>query len=88
MKNIALDHYMEFAQYLRSTRGRRVAPHNHSDTSADTWSRNVDVADETPSRDDVDITTVDFDEMAFAVERALCEKHDASVHQSPDDRRE
>jgi hypothetical protein len=26
--------------------------------------------------------------MTFAVERALCEKHDISVHQSVDDRRE
>jgi len=25
--------------------------------------------------------------MTFAVERALCEKHDISVHQSADDRR-
>ncbi|MFC6988637.1 hypothetical protein ACFQJD_07760 [Haloplanus sp. GCM10025708] len=26
--------------------------------------------------------------MTFAVERALCEKHDISIHQSVDDRRE
>ena len=26
--------------------------------------------------------------MTFAVERALCEKHDISIHQSGDDRRE
>jgi hypothetical protein len=44
--------------------------------SADTWSR------------DINITAVDFDEMAFAVERALCEQHDISVYQSVDDRRE
>jgi hypothetical protein len=31
---------------------------------------------------------VSFDETSFAVERALCEKHDISVHQSVDDRRE
>jgi hypothetical protein len=46
------------------------------------------VADETPSPEDVDITTVDFEEMTFAVERTLCEKYDISVHQSADDRRE
>ena len=49
--------------------------------------RDVDIADETPSPEDVDITTVEFDEMTFAVERALCEKHDISVHQSVDSRR-
>ena len=59
-----------------------------SDISADTWSRDIDIADETPSPEGVDITTVDFDEMSFAVERALCEKHDISVHQSVDNRRE
>ena len=32
--------------------------------------------------------TVDFSEMTFAVERALCEKHDISIHQSVDNRRE
>ncbi|WP_238330946.1 hypothetical protein [Haloglomus irregulare] len=46
------------------------------------------MADETPSPEDIDITAVDFDEMTFAVERALCEQHDISVHQSVDDRRE
>ncbi|WP_240452056.1 hypothetical protein [Halostella salina] len=59
-----------------------------SDISADIWSRDIDIADETPSPEDVDITTVDFDEMTFAVERALCEKYDISIHQSADDRRE
>jgi len=87
-KNIALDHYKEFAQYLREELDGDKWQLPTSDISADTWSRDIDVADETPSPDDVHITTVDFDEMSFAIERALCEKHDISVHQSVDDRRE
>lgn len=54
----------------------------------DIWSRDIDVADKTPSPEDVDITAVDFDEMTFAVERAVCEQHDISIHQSVDNRRE
>jgi hypothetical protein len=87
-KNIALDHYKEFAQYLREELEGDEWRLPTSDISADTWSRDIDVADETPSPEDIDITTVDFDEMTFAVERALCEKHDISVHQSADNRRE
>lgn len=87
-KNIALDHYKEFAQYLREELESEEWRLPTSDISADTWSRDVDVADETPSPDDVDITTVDFDGMTFAVERALCEKYDISVYQSADDRHE
>jgi hypothetical protein len=87
-KNIALDHYKEFAQYLREELKGDEWRLPTSDISADTWSRDIDVADETPSPEDVDITAVDFDEMIFTVERALCEKHGISVHQSADDRRE
>lgn len=87
-KNIALDHYKEFAQYLREELEGDEWRLPTSDISSDTWSRDIDVADETPSPADVDITTVDLDEMTFAVERALCEKHDISVHQSADNRRE
>ena len=87
-KNIALDHYKEFAQYLREELEDDEWQLPTSDISADTWSRDIDIADGTPSPEGVDITTVDFDEMSFAVERALCEKHDISVHQSVDNRRE
>ena len=87
-KNIALDHYKEFAQYLREELEGDEWRLPTSDISADTWSRDIDVADETPSPEDVDITAVDFDEMTFAVERALCEQHDINIHQSVDDRRE
>jgi len=87
-KNIALDHYKEFAQYLREELEGDEWRLRTSDISADTWSRDIDVADETPSPEDVDITAVDFEEVTFAVERTLCEKHDISVHQSADDRRE
>jgi len=87
-EDIALDHYKEFAQYLREELEGDEWRLPTSDISADTWSRDIDIADETPSPEDVDITTVDFEEMSFAVERALCEKHDISVHQSVDDRRE
>ena len=87
-KNIALDHYKEFAQYLCEELEGDEWRLPTSDISADTWSRDIDVADETPSPEDVDITAVDFDEMTFAVERALCEKHDISVHQGVDERRE
>ncbi|WP_240792389.1 DUF6166 domain-containing protein [Salarchaeum sp. JOR-1] len=87
-KNIALDHYKEFAQYLREELEGEEWRLPTSDISSDTWSRAIDVADETPSPEDVDITAVDFDEMTFAVERALCEQHDISIHQSVDDRRE
>ena len=87
-KNIALDHYKEFAQYLREELEGDEWRLPTSDISADTWSRDIDVADETPSPEDVDITAVDFDEMTFAVERALCEQHDISIHQSVDERRE
>ena len=87
-KNIALDHYKEFAQYLREELDGDEWRLPTSDISADTWSRDIDIADETPSPEGVDITTVDFDEMSFAVERALCEKHDISVYQSVDGRRE
>ena len=87
-KNIALDHYKEFAQYLREELEGDEWRLPTSDISADTWSRDIDIADETPPPEGVDITTVDFDEMSFAVERALCEKHDISVHQSVDNRRE
>lgn len=52
-----------------------------------TWSRNIDIADEMPSPEDINITTGDFDEMSFAIERALCEKNDISVHQRVDDLR-
>jgi hypothetical protein len=86
-KNIALDHYKEFAEFLREELEGDEWRLPTSDISADTWSREIDVADETPSPEDVDITTVEFDEMSFAVERALCEKHDISVHQSVDSRR-
>jgi hypothetical protein len=87
-KNIALDHYKEFAQYLREELEGDEWRLPTSDISADTWSQDTDVADETPSPEDVDITAVDFDEMTFAVERALCEQHDISIHQGVDDRRE
>jgi len=87
-KNIALDQYKEFAQYLREELEGDEWRLPTSDISADTWSQDMDVADETPSPDDVDITAVDFDEMTFAIERALCEQHDISIHQSVDDRRE
>ena len=87
-KNIALDHYKEFAEFLREELEGDEWRLPTSDISADTWSRDIDIADETPSPEGVDITTVDFDEMSFAVERALCEKHDVSVHQSVDNRRE
>ena len=87
-KNIALDHYKEFALYLREELEGDEWRLPTSDISADTWSRDIDVADETPSPEDVDITAVDFDETTFTVERALCEKHDISIHQSVDDRRE
>lgn len=87
-KNIALDHYKEFAQYLREELEGDEGRLPTSDISADTWSRDIDIADETPPPEGVDVTTVDFDEMAFAVERALCEKHDISIHQSVDDRHE
>ena len=87
IKNIALDHYKEFAQFLREELKGDEWRLPTSDISADTWSRDVDIADETPSPEEVDITTVEFDEMSFAVERALCEKHDISVHQSVDERR-
>ncbi|WP_205596875.1 hypothetical protein [Halostella salina] len=43
-------------------------------------STDVDTTDETPSLEAIDITAVVFDEMTFAVERALCEKHDISIH--------
>jgi len=86
-KNIALDHYKEFAHYLRKEFEGDEWRLPTSDISADTWSQDIDVADETPSLEDVDITAVNFDEMTFAVERALCEKHDISVHQSVDSRR-
>ncbi|WP_199239160.1 hypothetical protein [Halorubrum sp. CGM4_25_10-8A] len=59
-----------------------AAPDQH--ISADTCSRDIDVADETPSPEAVDITTVGFDETSFAVERALCKNHDISIHQSVD----
>jgi hypothetical protein len=87
-KNIALDHYKEFARYLREELEGDEWRLPTSDISADAWSRDIDVADKTPSPEDVDITAVDFDEMTFAVERALCEQHGISVHQSVDDRRE
>jgi len=87
-KNIALDHYKEFGQYLREELEGEEGRLPTSDISSDTWSRAIDVTDETPSLEDVDITAVDFDEMTFAVERALCEKYDISVHQSVDNRRE
>jgi hypothetical protein len=87
-KNIALDHYKEFAQYLREELEGDEWRLPTSDISADTWSRDIDVVDETPLPQDVDITAVDFDEMTFAVERALCEQHDISIHQSVDNRRE
>jgi gas vesicle protein len=78
----------EFAQYLREDLEGDEWRLPTSDISADTWSRDIDVADETPSQKDVDITAVDLEEMSFAVERALCEQHDISIHQSVDDRRE
>ncbi len=78
----------EFAQYLREELEGDEWRLPTSDISADTWSRDIDVADETPSPEDVDITAVDFDEMTFAVERVLCEQHDISIHQGVDDRRE
>ena len=86
-KNIALDRYNEFAEFLAEELEGDEWQLSTSDISADTWSRDVDIADETPSLANVDIATVDFDEMTFAVERTLCEKHDISVHQSADDRR-
>jgi len=87
-KNIALDHYKEFAQFLREELKGDEWRLPTSDISADTWSRDIDVANEVPSPEGVDITAVNFDEMTFAVERTLCEKHDISIHQSVDDRRE
>jgi hypothetical protein len=87
-KNIALDQYKEFAEYLREELEGDEWRLPSSDIPADTWSQDIDVADETPSPEDVDITAVDLDEMTFAVERALCEKHDINIHQSVDDRRE
>jgi len=87
-KNIALNHYKEFAHYLRKELEGDEWRLPTSDISADTWSQDIDVADETPSPEDVDIKAVDFDEMTFAVERAFCKKHDINIHQSGDDRRE
>jgi len=37
-----------------------------------------------PSPEDIDITTVDFEEMIFTVERVFCKKHDISINQSVD----
>ena len=78
MKSIALDHYKKFTQYLREELEGDEWQLPTSDISADTWSRDIDVADETPSPEDVNITAVASDEMTFAVKRALCEKHDSA----------
>jgi hypothetical protein len=86
--NIALDYYKKFAEYLRKEFEGNELRLPTSDISTDTWSQDIDVADATPSPEGVNIITVDFNEMTFAVDRALCEQHDISIDHSVDDRRE
>ena len=79
----------EFARVITRVRGSKAT----SDGSPLATSRPIPVfetstADETLSPEDIGITTADFDEMTFTVKRMLCKKHDISVHQSVDDRRE
>ena len=61
-----------------------AAPDQH--ISADTCSRDIDVADETPLPEAADIRTVSSGKTSFAVERALLEKDDISVQRNVDDR--
>jgi len=87
-KDVALDHYKEFAQCLREEFESDERQLPTSDISTDTWSRDADVADETPSPEAVDVTTAEADEMSFAVEPVLDEECTVSAHRSVSGRRE